>query len=161
VRCLLEEFRASEHHVCRLMSVPRSSGRYLSWRDDSRIQERLRDLAREHPRFGDRRLYLYLREEMTVNHKKVQRVYREPGLSVKRTRRKHLRRTIEPRPALTAPNQEWALDFASDVTQASQRFRVLGVIDGFTRPRKIQARKLRHSPLLPKQKVQAREKLKR
>ena len=33
----------------------------------------------------------------------------------------------------TAPNQEWALDFASDVTAAGQRFRVLGVIDSFTR----------------------------
>ena len=68
-----------------------------------------------------------------MNHKKVQRVYRELGLSVKRTRRKHLRRTPAPRPVLTAPNQEWALDFASDVTSAGQRFRVFGVIDRFTR----------------------------
>ena len=74
-----------------------------------------------------------LHEEMGVNHKKVQRVYRELGLTVKRTRRKHLRRTLQPRPVLTAPNQEWALDFASDVTAAGQRFRVLGVIDSFTR----------------------------
>ena len=54
-------------------------------------------------------------------------------MSVKRTRRKYLRRALQPRPALTAPRQEWALDFASDVTAAGQRFRVLGVIDGFTR----------------------------
>jgi putative transposase len=60
-------------------------------------------------------------------------VYRELGLTVKRTRRKHLRRTPQPRLVLTAPNQEWALDFASDVTAAGQRFRVLGVIDSFTR----------------------------
>jgi len=40
---------------------------------------------------------------------------------------------LQPRPVLTAPNQEWALDFASDVTAAGQRFRVLGVIDSFTR----------------------------
>jgi putative transposase len=133
VRRLLEEFKASERHVCELMAVPRSSGRYRSRRDDSRIQERLRELAREHPRFGYRRLYLYLHKETGVNHKKVQRVYRELGLSVKRTRRKHLRRTFEPRLVPTAPNQEWALDFASDVTAAGQRFRVLGVIDSFTR----------------------------
>jgi len=68
-----------------------------------------------------------------VNHKKVERVYRELGLSVKRTRRKHLRHTLTPQPTLTAPNQEWALDFASDVTAAGQRFRVLGEIDSFTR----------------------------
>ena len=133
MRRLLEEFNSSERHVCELMAVPRSSGRYRSRRDDSQLQERLRELAREYPRFGYRRLQLYLHREMGVNHKKVQRVYRELGLSVKRTRRKHLRRTLRPRPALTTPNQEWALDFASDVTAAGQRFRVLGVIDGFTR----------------------------
>jgi putative transposase len=80
-----------------------------------------------------RRLHLYLHREMAVNHKKVQRVYRELGLSVKRTRRKRLCRALQPRSVLTAPNQEWALDFASDVTAAGQRFRVLGVIDSFTR----------------------------
>jgi putative transposase len=133
VRRLLGEFKSSERHVCELMAVPRSSGRYRSRRDDSQVQERLCELAREHPRFGYRRLHLYLHKEMAVNHKKVQRVYRELGLSVKRTRRKHLQRTLQPRPVLTAPNQEWALDFASDVTDPGQRFRVLGVIDGFTR----------------------------
>jgi putative transposase len=130
---LLKEFKTSQRLVCELMAVPRSSCRYRSRRDDSHIQERLRELAREHPHFGYRRLYLYLREETTVNHKKVQRVYRQLGLSVKRTRRKHLRRTLQPRIVLTAPNQEWALDFASDVTAAGQRIRVLGVIDSFTR----------------------------
>jgi hypothetical protein len=112
---LLEQFKASERHVCELMAVARSSCRYQIRRDDGQIEERLRELAREHPRFGYRRLHLYLHEEMGVNHKKVQRVYRELGLTVKRTRRKHLRRTPQPRPVLTAPNQEWALDFASDV----------------------------------------------
>jgi putative transposase len=146
---LLEEFKSSERHVCELMAVPRSSGRYRSRRDDSQIEERLRELAREHPRFGYRRLHLYLHKEMGVNHKKVQRVYRELGLSVKRTRRKHLRRTLEPRPALTAPNQEWALDFASDVTAASQRFRVLGVRDNFTR----QARVLETATSFPSRRV--------
>ena len=107
MRRLLGEFRSSERHVCELMAVPRSSGRYRSRRDDSLVQERLRELAREHPRFGYRRLHLYLHKEMGVNHKKVQRVYRELGLTVKRTRRKHLRRTLQPRPVLTAPNQEW------------------------------------------------------
>jgi putative transposase len=149
VRRLLEEFRASERHVCELMAVARSSGRYRSRRDDSRIEERLRELAREHPRFGYRRLHLYLHREMGVNHKKVQRVYRELGLSVRRTRRRHLRRMLQPRPVLTAPNQEWALDLASDVTAAGQRFRVLGVRDNFTR----QARVLEASTSFPSRRV--------
>jgi hypothetical protein len=73
------------------------------------------EIWREHPRFGYRRLYLYLRKEMTVNHKKVQRVYRQLGLNVKRTRRKHLRRTLRPRPVLTSRHYlartiEWKID---------------------------------------------------
>jgi hypothetical protein len=97
VRRWVTEFRSSERHVCKLMEVPRSSGRCRSRRDESQIQEQLRELAREHLRFGYRRQYLCLRKEMTVDYKKVQRVYREPGLSVMRTRRKHLRRTSQPR----------------------------------------------------------------
>jgi putative transposase len=146
---LLAEFTSSERHVCGLMAVPRSSCRYQSRRDDSRIEERVRELAREYPRFGYRRLHLYLHREMGVNHKKVQRVYRELGLNVKRTRRRHLRRTLAPRPVLTAPNQEWALDFASDVTAAGQRFRVLGVRDNFTR----QARVLEAATSFPSRRV--------
>ena len=60
-------------------------------------------------------------------------MYRELGLAVKRTRRKHLQRELRPRPLLTAPNQEWSIDFASDVTAGGRRLRVLSVIDSFTR----------------------------
>jgi putative transposase len=80
VRRFLEEFRTSERHVCEPMAVPRSSGRYRSRTDDSLVQERLRELAREHPRFGYRRLHLYLHNEVGVNHKRVQSVHRELGL---------------------------------------------------------------------------------
>jgi putative transposase len=73
------------------------------------------------------------REEIVVNHKKVQRVYRELGLTVKRTRRKRLKRELRPRPLLTAPGQEWSIDFASDVTAAHRRIRVFSVIDSFTK----------------------------
>ena len=52
-----------------------------------------------------------LTSQERVNHKRVWRVYRDLGLSVKRTRRKRLQRALRPRPILTAPNQEWAVDF--------------------------------------------------
>jgi putative transposase len=98
------------------------------------LREQLLRLAREKPRFGYRRIHLLLgREGVMVNHKKVQRVYRELGLTVKRTKRKRLVRVLRPRPLLTAPNQEWAADFVSDVTAGGQRLRVLCVIDSFTR----------------------------
>jgi putative transposase len=131
---LREEFRASERRVCGLMGVPRSSCRYESRRDDGWLRERLLELAREHPRFGYRRLHVLLgREQVTVNHKNVQRVYRDLGLTVKRNRRKRLTRSLQPRAVLTAPGEQWSIDFASDVTASGRRLRVFSVIDSFTR----------------------------
>lgn len=128
------EYTASERRVCELMEVPRTTFRYQNRRDDGELRERLLELARERPRYGYRRLHVLLRrEEIVVNHKRVQRVYGEMGLSVKRTRRKHLARVFHPRPPLTGPNQEWSIDFASDVTAGGRRLRVLSVIDSFTR----------------------------
>ena len=78
MRRLRERFQASERRVCGLMEVPRTSCRYQSRRDDSMLRERLMELAREKPRFGYRRLHvLPRRDAIEVNHKKVQRVYRE------------------------------------------------------------------------------------
>ena len=89
------------------MGLPRMTYCYQSCRDDSALRERLQELARERPRFGYRRLHILLRREtIKVNHKKLQRVYRELGLTVKRTRHKRLQRVRKPRPMLTVPDQE-------------------------------------------------------
>jgi len=134
VRRLAAEFGASERHACELMGIARSSHRYDSRRDDTELREQLLRLAREKPRFGYRRLHVLLeREGVVINHKRVQRVYRELGLSVKRTRRKKLMRMLRPQPVLSAPNQEWAIDFVSDIAASGQRLRIFSVVDSFTR----------------------------
>lgn len=134
VQRLVGEFSTSQRHACELLEIPRSSCRYESRKDDTELRERLIELARAKPRFGYRRLHVLLRREgRPVNHKRVQRVYREAGLHVKRIRRKKLVRGFAPATAATAPNQEWALDFASDRTGGGQKFRVLSVVDTFTR----------------------------
>ena len=56
---------------CELMPVPQSSGWYRSLRDDCQVQERLRELTREHPRFGYWCLHVYLHKEMEVSYAKV------------------------------------------------------------------------------------------
>jgi len=134
VRRLREEFAISERHGCELLSIPRSSYRYRSRRDDAGLRQRLEELAREKPRFGYRRLHVLLRRAgERINHKRVQRVYREAGLSVRRIRRKRLRRAYA-RPARpVGPNEEWAIDFASDVAASGQRLRIFSVVDAFTR----------------------------
>jgi hypothetical protein len=62
-----------------------------------------------------------------VNHKRVHRVYREAGLSLRRKKRKHCVRSGPPLRACTAANQEWALDFVHDAVDSGRAIRVLSV----------------------------------
>ena len=92
-------------------------------------------LAQEKPRYGYRRLAVLLtREGVRVNHKRVFRVYRSAGLSVKRRKRKHLVRigSVRTEPVRMA-NERWAIDFAYDVTATGRKFRVLSVVDEYSR----------------------------
>jgi putative transposase len=92
------------------------------------------ELAREKPRYGYRRLHVLLRREgQAVNHKRVYRIYRESGLCLRRKKRKHCMRASAPLRQYTAANQEWALDLAHDAVAAGRRFRVLSVVDAYTR----------------------------
>lgn len=139
MRRLIEEFQSSERRVCGLMEIPRMTYRYQSRRDDRELRERLLALAREKPRYGYRRLHVLLRrdeqnkEGERINHKRLWRVYHDLGLSVRRIRRKRLQRMLRPRPILSAPNQEWAIDFASDVAASGRRLRIFSVVDSYTR----------------------------
>ena len=83
-----------------------SSYRYRTTRCDDELRTRLVELAREKPRFGYRRLHvLLLRGGEVVNHKRVHRVYREAGLSIRRKKRKHCVRVGKPLVARTSANQ--------------------------------------------------------
>lgn len=111
-----------------------SSYRYRSRRDDEELRLRLVVAAREKPRWGYRRLAVVLAQSgVRVNHKRVYRVYRAAGLVIRRKARKRLVRLGCPRPALTGPNQEWAVDFVHDAAESGRAFRVLSVLDVYTR----------------------------
>jgi putative transposase len=92
-------------------------------------------LAAERRRFGYRRLGLLLtREGVRLNHKKLRRLYREEQLQVRR--RGGRKRALGTRRPLTVPaakNQRWSLDFVSDTLSDGRRFRVLCVVDDFSR----------------------------
>lgn len=95
----------------------------------------MRAIASERRRFGYRRVGLMLeREGVTMNHKKLRRLYKEEGLAVKRRRgRKRATGTRRPLDTPTRPNERWSLDFVSDVFGEARRFRMLGVVDDATR----------------------------
>ncbi len=133
MRWLYAHFLVSQRRLCELLSVAESSCRYLSRRNDEELRERLVAAAREKPRWGYRRLQIVLEQNGAhVNHKRVYRVYREAGLTIRRRRRKRLLRVGSVRPAVNGANQEWAADFVHDAAE-SRKFRVLSVMDVYTR----------------------------
>jgi putative transposase len=125
----------SQRHACRLLKIDPKTVRRPKLRGDEAVGARLRTLAGERRCFGYRRLGILLgREGIRMNHKKLCRIHREEGLAVRRRRRGRKRATgTRAAPALPqAPDQRWSLDFASDCL-AARRFRILVVIDDFTR----------------------------
>lgn len=126
----------SQRRACALAGINPRVHRYRSTRpDDAGLRTRLRALAAERRRFGYRRLHLLLeREGVTLNWKKLYRLYREEGLTVrKRGGRKRAVGTRAPMAIPQGANQRWSLDFVSDALADGRRFRVLCVIDDFSR----------------------------
>ncbi len=103
--------------------------------DDSLLRQRLRELAAERRRFGYRRLgWLLEREGQVLNRKKLYRLYREEKLMVRRRRGR--KRALGTRAPMTLPgaiNQRWSLDFVADALSDGRRFRILCVVDDFSR----------------------------
>lgn len=132
----IEEKNYSQRRACRLVGVAPKVFRYRARRGyDGALRARLNALAAERRRFGYRRLHLMLKREGTrVNHKKLFRIYREEKLVVrKRGGRKRALGTRAPVTIPQGPNQRWSLDFVSDALGDGRRFRVLCIVDDFTR----------------------------
>ena len=133
---LRSTYQMSERRACRVIGADRASVRYQATRpDDDDLRERLKALAQERRRFGYRRLHVLLRREgQVVNKKRVQRLYREERLTVRRRGgRKRAMGTRRPIETPLAANQRWSLDFVSDQMTDGRRFRILTVIDNCTR----------------------------
>jgi len=132
-----DAFRLSQRRACEIARISVSSKRYLSVKPDQRpLRLRLRELAAVRLRAGYRQLHVFLRREgWKLNHKRVYRVYREEGLSLKRQRRRrHRSATLRvERPSVTRPNEQWAMDFMHDTLAAGSTIRVLTAIDLYTR----------------------------
>jgi len=131
----LKDRRFSERRACRLVGLSRSVAWYrLKGRDDAVLRSRLKELAERYPRYGYPTLHDMLKAEgHVINPKRTYRIYREEGLQVRIERRKKL---IRPRIPMLVPdmiNQRWSVDFVSDQLANGRRFRVLIVIDDFTR----------------------------
>jgi len=133
---LTTAYRVSDRRACRLLQLNRATYWYQPHRAEAvALRQRLRDLAQARPRFGYRRLYILLRREgWTINHKRVYRLYREEGLSMRtRRRKKRLSHLRVIGPVATRANERWSMDFVTDSLLDGRRFRALTVIDHYTR----------------------------
>ena len=131
----MKELQISERRACKLLTLHRSTCRYIGIRQaPTALIERIKAIAQRWKRWGYRQIYDRLRlEGITVNHKRVYRLYREEGLMVRRKRRKKLVVERKPLTPATEPNQRWSMDFVQDILADGRKVRVLNVIDDFTR----------------------------
>jgi putative transposase len=95
----------------------------------------MKAVAAERRRFGYRRIHVMLqRQGIEMNLKKLRRLYREEKLQVrKRGGRKRALGTRRPIGVPNGANERWSLDFVSDAFTDGRRFRVLAVVDDYTR----------------------------
>ena len=130
-------FGVSVVRACRLAQFSRAAWyRPSRARDQSVLRARIREIAHVRPRFGFLRIWVMLRREgWHVNVKRVRRLYRLEGLQVRMRvrRRKHMALHRGPAPVPAGPTERWSMDFVHDALTDGRQFRVLTVIDQWSR----------------------------
>jgi transposase InsO family protein len=127
--------KVSVRFACRVVWQHRSTQRHTP-ASDAALRAWLREYAGKHSRWGHRRAYHDARGEgWTVNHKRIQRLWREEGLRVvvKRRRKRVGSSTVPPVPSATGPTMVWAIDFQFDSTTDGRPVKILSVVDEHTR----------------------------
>jgi putative transposase len=130
----------SERRACRALGQPRSTQRYagVGRERDKMLLLRIKELAREHPRYDNRRITALLRREgWSVNLKRVHRLCRREGLKVPQRQRKRRRlgngENGCTRRRAERPNHVWSYDFILDQTADGRTLKLLPIVDEFTR----------------------------
>lgn len=127
--------RLSERTACQLAGLSRSGYRYQAKpKDEKALQQRLNELATQYPRYGYLMLHSLLKAEgLVINKKRTYRLYTALGLQVRTKKRKKL---VRPRMPMVVPidkNIRWSMDFVSDQLSNGRRFRVLNIVDDYSR----------------------------
>lgn len=130
----------TERRACRVLGQARSTHRHEVEPDayERRLRERIEALAAEFGRYGYRRITALLRAEgFRVNHKRVERIWRQEALKVPKKQPRKGRLWLNDGSCLrlrpTHRNHVWSYDFVKDRTHDGRAYRMLTVIDEFTR----------------------------
>jgi putative transposase len=139
VGTLQARFGVSERRACRVAGQHRSTQRKrpLPPHDENqRLASRLREIAKEHPRWGWKTAHeILLREGWTLNRKRTRRIWRQEGLRRPVRARKRRRQGNGQAAWLraTKPNEVWAVDFQFDETADRRRIKLCNIVDEYTR----------------------------
>ena len=134
------QFKVSERRACRVLGQHRSTQRHIpkGRADEDRLVADMIELARQFGRYGYRLIAELLRAEgWHINHKKVERLWREEGLQLPARHKKRKRiyhkdaSVIRLRPKY--PNHIWAIDFVHDKLSNGRPYKMLTVMDEYTR----------------------------
>ncbi len=130
----------SERRACKVIGQPRSTQRYNVSRktDEKALRSDIIRLASKYGRYGYRRITALLRDAgWRVNHKRVERIWRQEGLKVPKKQPKRGRlwlndgSCIRLRP--THRNHVWSYDFVMDRTHDGKAIKILTLIDEYSR----------------------------
>ena len=133
---LMDRHGLSQRRACQLVGLSRSVAQYrYRPRNDEGLRARLKELAARYRRYGYLRLHVLLAKEgLVVNAKRTYRLYCEEELQVRRRHRHRLpRRDRLPLPVPDRPLRRWSLDFMSDQLSSGRRFRILNIVDDYSR----------------------------
>jgi putative transposase len=123
--------------ACQLAQFSRAAWYRRRQRDPQiALRLRIREIARLRPRFGYLRIWVLLRREgWAINSKRVRRLYRLEGLQLRLRvrRRKHTALHRGPAPVPVGPTERWSIDFVHDALADGRPFRVLTVVDQWSR----------------------------
>ena len=132
---LQQRHRLSQRAACRLAGISRQAMAYRSKPSgDQVLGERLKALGEQYPRYGYLILHAMLKSQgLVINRKRTYRICTELGMQVRTKKRKKLVRPRVPMAVPARPNERWSLDFVSDQLANGRRFRILNIVDDFSR----------------------------
>ena len=125
----------SERRALAAVQMSASAFRYVPRPDgNGELRERIQALAQRHKRYGVGMIHLKLQQAgMRVNYKRVERLYQEARLQVRRRKRKKvLLGERQPLGRPTAANQVWSMDFVFDRTADGRVLKCLTIVDDAT-----------------------------
>jgi putative transposase len=130
----------SERRVCGVIGQPRATQRYQATTPDDEVglTAAIIDYATRYGRYGYRRILALLRDDgWVVNHKRIELIWRQEGLKVPQKQPKRGRLWLNDGSCLRLrpcwPNHVWSYDFVMAWTHDGRAFRLLTIIDEYTR----------------------------